>query len=109
MPDPSVDLIGRQRGHHMGTIQNPSLPKDKIKILLLENISDTAVNALKGAGYRNIERLTKALEGKALIDALQGVRLLGIRSRSEITVGSAGQGMPKAGSSQAKPRARPGA
>ena len=69
----------------MGTIQNPSLPKDKIKILLLENISDTAVNALKGAGYRNIERLTKALEGKALIDALQGVRLLGIRSRSEIT------------------------
>lgn len=69
----------------MGTIQNPSLPKDKIKILLLENISDTAVDALKGAGYRNIERLTKALEGKALIEALQGVRLLGIRSRSEIT------------------------
>ena len=34
----------------MGTIQNPSLPKDKIKILLLENISDTAVNALQGGG-----------------------------------------------------------
>lgn len=69
----------------MGMIKNPSLPKDKTKILLLENISDTAVNALKGAGYQNIERLTKALEGKALIEALQGVRLLGIRSRSEIT------------------------
>ena len=69
----------------MGKIQNPSLPKDKIKILLLENISDTAVNALKGAGYSNIERLTKALEGPALIKALAGVRILGIRSRSEIT------------------------
>jgi D-3-phosphoglycerate dehydrogenase len=69
----------------MGTIQNPSLPKEKIKVLLLENISDTAVNALKAAGYTNLERLTKALEGKALIEALKGVRILGIRSRSEIT------------------------
>jgi D-3-phosphoglycerate dehydrogenase / 2-oxoglutarate reductase len=69
----------------MGKIQNPSLPKDKIKIVLLENISDTAVNALKGAGYSNIERLTKALEGKALIEALKGARMLGIRSRTEMT------------------------
>ena len=69
----------------MGTIQNPSMPKDKIKVLLLENISDTAVNALRGAGYTNIERVAKALEGPALIKALQGVRILGIRSRSEIT------------------------
>ena len=69
----------------MGTIQNPSLPKEKIKVLLLENISDTAVNALKAAGYSNIERVGKALEGTALIAALQGVRMLGIRSRTEIT------------------------
>ncbi len=69
----------------MGTIHNPLLPKDKIKVLLLENISDTAVKALKSAGYTNIERLTKALDGKALIDALAGVRLLGIRSRTELT------------------------
>ncbi len=69
----------------MGKIQNPSLPKDKIKVLLLENISDTAVNALKGAGYTNIERLTKALDGKALIEALKGARMLGIRSRTELT------------------------
>jgi D-3-phosphoglycerate dehydrogenase len=69
----------------MGIIQNPSLPKEKIKVLLLENISDTAVNALKSAGYTNVERLTKALEGPDLIKALSGVRLLGIRSRSEIT------------------------
>jgi D-3-phosphoglycerate dehydrogenase len=69
----------------MGKIQNPSLPKEKIKVLLLENISDTAVNALKASGYSNIERLTKALEGRALTEALAGVRMLGIRSRTEVT------------------------
>ncbi len=69
----------------MGKIQNPSLPKEKIKVLLLENISDTAVNALKISGYTNVERLTKALEGPDLVEALAGVRLLGIRSRSEIS------------------------
>ncbi len=40
-----------------------SLSKDRIKILLLEGISDTAVNVLKSAGYTNIERLPKALDG----------------------------------------------
>ncbi len=70
------------------TLKQPfptSLPKDKIKILLLEGISDTAVNVLKGAGYTNIERHTKALEGAALRKALEGTRLLGIRSRTQIT------------------------
>jgi D-3-phosphoglycerate dehydrogenase / 2-oxoglutarate reductase len=70
------------------TLRQPfptSLPKDKIKILLLEGISDTAVNVLKGAGYNNIERHSKALDGAALRKALDGVRLLGIRSRTQIT------------------------
>jgi D-3-phosphoglycerate dehydrogenase / 2-oxoglutarate reductase len=62
-----------------------SLPKDEIRILLLEGISDTAVNILRGAGYNQIERLTKALDGEALRDKLKGVRLLGIRSRTQIT------------------------
>lgn len=69
----------------MTTIQNPSLPKDKIKILLLEGISDTAANVLTAAGYTNLERLTKALDEDALIKALQGVRMVGIRSRTNIT------------------------
>ena len=70
------------------TLKQPfptSLPKDKIKILLLEGISETAVNVLMGAGYTNIERHTKALEGATLRKALDGVRLLGIRSRTQIT------------------------
>lgn len=62
-----------------------SLPKDRIRILLLEGISDTATDALVQAGYTNIERLPKALDGEALATALRGVHLLGIRSRTQIT------------------------
>lgn len=69
----------------MPAIQNPSLPKEKIKVLLLEGISETAVAALAAAGYRNVERLTTALDGADLIEALDGVRMLGIRSRTQIT------------------------
>jgi D-3-phosphoglycerate dehydrogenase len=62
-----------------------SRSKDQIKILLLEGISETAVGVLKTAGYTNVERLTKALDGASLRRALDGVRILGIRSRTQIT------------------------
>ena len=70
------------------TLKQPfpySLPKEKIKILLLEGISETAINILRAAGYTHIDRRTTALEGSALREALDGVRLLGIRSRTQIT------------------------
>ncbi len=70
------------------TLRQPfptSLPKDKIKILLLEGISETAAGILRSAGYTNIERQTKALDGASLRSALKGTRLLGIRSRTQIT------------------------
>ena len=69
----------------MNKIQNPSLPKDKIKILLLEGISDTAAGILTTAGYTNLERHGKALDGPALKAALADVRILGIRSRTQLT------------------------
>ncbi|MGQ3356533.1 MAG: phosphoglycerate dehydrogenase [Phreatobacter sp.] len=62
-----------------------SLSKNRIKILLLEGISDTAVGVLEQAGYTNIQRLPKALDGPALTKAIRGVHLLGIRSRTQIT------------------------
>jgi D-3-phosphoglycerate dehydrogenase len=62
-----------------------SLPKNKIRILLLEGISDTAVNVLTSNGYTEIERLTTALDGDALRKRLAGVRMLGIRSRTQLT------------------------
>ncbi|MEQ1614522.1 MAG: phosphoglycerate dehydrogenase [Hyphomicrobiaceae bacterium] len=61
-----------------------SRAKDQIKILLLEGISDTAVNVLTGAGYTNIDRRSTALDGTELRAALQGVSMLGIRSRTQL-------------------------
>ncbi|MGI9410527.1 MAG: phosphoglycerate dehydrogenase [Hyphomicrobiaceae bacterium] len=66
-------------------VSNPSLPKDKIPVLLLEGISDTAVAALAKAGYHNVERLTGALDEQTLIEKLTDVRILGIRSRTQVT------------------------
>ena len=62
-----------------------SLPKDRIRVLLLEGISDSAVELLDAAGYANVTRLPKALDGPALTEALPGVHMLGIRSRTQLT------------------------
>jgi D-3-phosphoglycerate dehydrogenase / 2-oxoglutarate reductase len=62
-----------------------SRPKDQIKILLLEGVSDTAVNILKSSGYTSIDRRAKALDGPELRAALKGVSMLGIRSRTQLT------------------------
>jgi D-3-phosphoglycerate dehydrogenase len=62
-----------------------SLPKDKIRILLLEGVSDSAVERLADAGYTSVKRESKALEGAALIKAVKGVHVLGIRSRTQVT------------------------
>lgn len=62
-----------------------SYPKDKIKVLLLENISDAAVEEFKEAGYTNVKKLTGALEEKDLINELKDVHLLGIRSKTQVT------------------------
>jgi D-3-phosphoglycerate dehydrogenase len=59
--------------------------KEKIKILLLEGIADTAVAALAAAGYTNVDLRTKSLEGAELREALNGVSMLGIRSRTQLT------------------------
>ena len=62
-----------------------SLPKNQIKILLLEGVHDSAVELLATAGYSNVTRVPKALDGQALREALAGVHLLGIRSRTQVT------------------------
>jgi len=62
-----------------------SLSKDKIRVLLLEGVNDSAVELIRNAGYTNLERLPKALDGEALLDAVRGVHILGIRSRTQIT------------------------
>jgi D-3-phosphoglycerate dehydrogenase len=66
-------------------IKETSYPKDKIKILLLENISESTTEQLKSQGYEGIQRLSGALSEKDLIDAIKGVHLLGIRSKTQLT------------------------
>ncbi len=67
------------------TIERLSLPKDRIKVLLLEGVHDTAVALFEAAGYSNITRMPKALDGDSLIEAVRGVHILGIRSRTQLT------------------------
>jgi D-3-phosphoglycerate dehydrogenase len=62
-----------------------SLPKNKIRILLLEGISESAIRRFAEAGYENVRREEKALDGAALRKAVKGVHMLGIRSRTQIT------------------------
>lgn len=62
-----------------------SYPKDKIKILLLESISDAAVRELENYGYANVEKINGAMSEDDLIKAVKGVHLLGIRSKTKIT------------------------
>jgi D-3-phosphoglycerate dehydrogenase len=62
-----------------------SLAKDKIKVLLLEGVNDSAVELFHTTGYSNLERLPKALDATALREAVKGVHILGIRSRTQLT------------------------
>lgn len=62
-----------------------SLPKDRIRILLLEGVHDSAVALFARSGYASITRHAGALEGEALAQALEGVHVVGIRSRTQLT------------------------
>jgi D-3-phosphoglycerate dehydrogenase len=62
-----------------------SLPKDRIRVLLLEGVHDSAAELLARSGYGSVTRLPGALDGDALSEALRGVHVLGIRSRTQLT------------------------
>ena len=47
--------------------QHLSLPKDKIRFLLLEGVHQNAIDTLNAAGYTNIDYHKTALEGLSLI------------------------------------------
>ena len=62
-----------------------SYPRSKIKILLLENISDSAVEELNASGYAEIKRLSGALSEADLMKEIKGIHILGIRSKTRVT------------------------
>jgi len=65
--------------------QPTSYPRDRVRILLLENLADSAVEEFTGHGYTQIERLTGALSEEELKKAIKGVHIVGIRSKTKIT------------------------
>src|ERR1044071_422131 len=62
-----------------------SYPKEKIRILFLENISDAAVKNFSRHGYTQVEKITRALSEEDLIKQVKDVHILGIRSKTHIT------------------------
>jgi len=61
-----------------------SYPKNRIKVLLLENIHAEAVEMLKAEGYP-VEVYPKSLPEEELMEKIKDVSILGIRSKSQIT------------------------
>ena len=62
-----------------------SLNKDKIKILLLEDLHANAENYFRSHGYENLVVLKNALDNEALKEAIADVHMIGIRSRTKLT------------------------
>ncbi|KAI8380777.1 hypothetical protein BD560DRAFT_387074 [Blakeslea trispora] len=56
----------------------------EVKVLLLENINETAVTAFKKQGYQ-VETYAKALVGDELIEKIRDVHVIGIRSKTKLT------------------------
>ncbi|KAF9332776.1 hypothetical protein BG006_004361 [Podila minutissima] len=55
-----------------------------IKILLLENVNETAVSAMRAQGYQ-VETHAKALAEDVLIEKIRDVHCVGIRSKTKLT------------------------
>ncbi len=66
-------------------LSKTSYPREKIRILFLENISDTAVKNFRSHGYTQVEKINKALSEDELVKEIRNVHILGIRSKTQIT------------------------
>ena len=64
-----------------------SLSKDKMKIVLLEGVHASAVEAFRADGYTSIATHDKALPEPDLIAAVKDAYLVGIRSATQLTRG----------------------
>lgn len=60
-----------------------SFPKDRIRVVLLENIHPRAEQMLAAEGFR-VDRLKGALEGQALVETIRDAHAVGIRSGTHV-------------------------
>ncbi|HEX5170980.1 MAG TPA: phosphoglycerate dehydrogenase [Cyclobacteriaceae bacterium] len=61
-----------------------SYPKNRINVLLLENVHPIAVETLKAEGF-NVETYAAALTEDELCERIKNVSVLGIRSKTQVT------------------------
>ena len=61
-----------------------SYPKNRIKILLLENIHQDAYSRLSKDGF-SVELISTSLSEEELLEKIKGVHVLGIRSKTQVT------------------------
>ncbi|NCT09088.1 MAG: phosphoglycerate dehydrogenase [Flavobacteriia bacterium] len=61
-----------------------SYPKNRIKILLLENVHPDAFKKLSKDGF-SVESISKSLSEEELIEKIKDVHVLGIRSKTNVT------------------------
>ena len=62
-----------------------SYPKQDIRVLLLEGVSQTAVETFKAAGYSQIEYHAKALPEDELKARIAEAHIVGLRSRTQLS------------------------
>jgi D-3-phosphoglycerate dehydrogenase len=62
-----------------------SFPKEKISIVLFENVHESAVETFAADGYHTITRHKGTLEGAALAEAIRDAHIVGLRSRTKLT------------------------
>ncbi len=67
------------------SLKKTSFPKQDIRVLLLEGVSETAVETFKAAGYTQIEYHTKALPEDELKARIAEAHIVGLRSRTQLT------------------------
>lgn len=64
--------------------RNISYPKNRIKILLLENVHPDAFENLSDDGF-SVELVKHSLPEDELVEKIKGVHVLGIRSKTQVT------------------------
>ena len=62
-----------------------SFPKQDIRVVLFEGISQSAVDVFTASGYQQVELLSKSLSGDELKARIANAHIVGIRSRTQLT------------------------
>jgi len=76
--------LSRLLAHNATNLVKHTFPKDKINFLLLEAVSTSAVDMITGDGF-HVETVTGALSEEELMEKIENVHVLGIRSKTRVT------------------------